>query len=207
MGHGAHGGRGAGDYLGTSEGYMANVWPMQQSAPATPQANAQTREQTREQIQEQAQAAREAAQTARQLAHTARDLARAQGQAIEEQIRAATQDIAQQGGPIIIQPRPPFQDEVIPRQVVELSIVLFSILALIIITWPIMRAFARRLDRAAVPPASNPELTAQLQRIEQGVDAMSIEVERISEAQRYMARLQTEQNADAPAIAPRSKMS
>ena len=37
---------------------------------------------------------------------------------------------------------------------------------------------------------SSPVMTEQLQRIEQAVDAMAIEIERISESQRFMAKLQ-----------------
>lgn len=175
---------------------MLNALHMQQAAAAAPDVNVQLREQVREQLR-----------AAREQARTAQEQARQQSQVIQDQVRAATQDFPG-GGPVIIQPsRPPFREEAIPHEVVQLSIVLFSILALTIITWPIMRAFARRMDRGAVAPASNPELSAQLQRIEQGVEAMSIEVERISEAQRYMARLQTERGAEAPALAPRSPMS
>jgi len=36
-----------------------------------------------------------------------------------------------------------------------------------------------------------PAVAGQLQRIEQAVEAMSIEVERISESQRFMAKLRT----------------
>jgi hypothetical protein len=43
-------------------------------------------------------------------------------------------------------------------------------------------------------------MTEQLQRIEQAVDAMSIEVERISESQRFLAKLQTGQGAEPVAL-------
>lgn len=48
-------------------------------------------------------------------------------------------------------------------------------------------------------------LTQQLARIESAVDAISLEVERISEAQRFSARLQAEgATARLPADRPRS---
>ena len=68
--------------------------------------------------------------------------------------------------------------------------------AVIIIGWPLARAFGRRMDRKSDVGAVNPGVTAQLQRIEQAVDAMSIEVERISESQRFMAKLQQAGSAD-----------
>jgi hypothetical protein len=49
-------------------------------------------------------------------------------------------------------------------------------------------------------------LTSQLQRIENNVDSMAIEIERISEAQRYMVRLQSER-AGQPALAPKQPAS
>jgi hypothetical protein len=83
---------------------------------------------------------------------------------------------------------------------VELGIAFFCMLAVIIVGLPIARAFARRLDRKAVPPAMNPDVATQLQRIEHAVEAMAIEVERISEAQRYMARLQSDRAAESAAL-------
>jgi hypothetical protein len=77
----------------------------------------------------------------------------------------------------------------------------FIMCAVMVVGWPISRALGRRLERrgdgpAAIPPA----LTEQLQRIEQAVDAMSIEVERISESQRFMARLQSQAGAERVAL-------
>lgn len=57
----------------------------------------------------------------------------------------------------------------------------------------------RRLDRRSVTPALGPEVAAQIGRIEQAVDTMAIEVERISEAQRYIAKLQAERLGE-PAV-------
>jgi hypothetical protein len=47
--------------------------------------------------------------------------------------------------------------------------------------------------RASVRPVrESPESSQRLERIEQAVDAIAIEVERISEAQRFQTRLMTE---------------
>ena len=68
--------------------------------------------------------------------------------------------------------------------------------AVMVIGWPIARAFGKRIERRAAEPAAlNPQMAEQLQRIEQAVDAMSVEIERISESQRYLAKLQS-----APAL-------
>ncbi len=91
--------------------------------------------------------------------------------------------------------QPPFDHAGIPPGAVEISIAFFLMLAIIIVGLPLARAFARRLDRAPVRPGIAPEVVEQLQRIEHGMEAMSIEVERISESQRYLAK-----RLDTPAI-------
>ena len=54
------------------------------------------------------------------------------------------------------------------------------------------RAFARRMDRKAVQPTLSPELAEQLMRLEQSVDTIAVEVERVSEGQRFATRLLSE---------------
>jgi hypothetical protein len=53
---------------------------------------------------------------------------------------------------------------------------------------PLVRAFARWLDRRGAPVAA-PDVTARLDRIEQAVDTVAVEVERIAEGQRYSSKL------------------
>ncbi|GAC1647114.1 MAG: hypothetical protein NVS4B3_00650 [Gemmatimonadaceae bacterium] len=60
-----------------------------------------------------------------------------------------------------------------------------------LIGWPIARAFGRRIERRGDHAAIGPGLADQLHRIEHAVEAMSIEIERISESQRFMAKLQS----------------
>jgi cation transport ATPase len=96
---------------------------------------------------------------------------------------------------------PAFPPNAIPSQVVDISIAFFIMFAVIIIGWPLARAFGRRLERRGqILPGSDPALAGQLQRIEQAVEAMSIEIERISESQRFMAKLQSETAAERNAL-------
>ena len=82
--------------------------------------------------------------------------------------------------------------------VVQLAQVLFTVLVFVVgisVVGLVNRYLKRRIDRP-LPP----EHDQRLDRIEQAVDAIAIEVERISEAQRFAARLLSEgQPADAPA--------
>jgi hypothetical protein len=83
---------------------------------------------------------------------------------------------------------------VIPQQVVDISIAFFLTMAFIIVGLPLARAFARRMDRRATGPAQIPgEVTTQLAQLNQAVDAIAVEVERISEGQRFTTRLLSEQ--------------
>ena len=57
---------------------------------------------------------------------------------------------------------------------------------------PMARAYARRMDRDARAPSVPPELQARLERMEQALDSIAIEVERISEGQRFTTKLLAE---------------
>ncbi len=88
----------------------------------------------------------------------------------------------------------PFPD--IPPQVVDISIAFFVTLATIFIGTPLARAFARRMDRKTAPAAAPaPEVVSRLDRIEQAVDSIAVEVERISEGQRYVTKVMAETRA------------
>jgi hypothetical protein len=88
----------------------------------------------------------------------------------------------------------PNSNDIIPQQAVDISIAFFLTMALIIIGLPLARAFARRMDRKSGGTAQIPsEVTAQLGHLSQAVDAIAVEVERISEGQRFTTRLLSEQ--------------
>jgi hypothetical protein len=64
---------------------------------------------------------------------------------------------------------------------------------------PFVRALARRWERDSSQASLPPDLTTRLERIEQAVDAVALEVERISEGQRFTTRLLSERVGDAGA--------
>ncbi len=64
---------------------------------------------------------------------------------------------------------------------------------------PFVRALARRWERESGQPSLPRDVEARLERIEQAVDAVAVEVERISEGQRFTTRLLTERAAEATA--------
>jgi hypothetical protein len=79
--------------------------------------------------------------------------------------------------------------DMIPPQVVDLAYGFFFMVAAIVIGFPLSRAFSRRLERGSQTAAISPAVSDQLLRIEQAVEAMALEVERISEAQWYLTKL------------------
>lgn len=70
-------------------------------------------------------------------------------------------------------------------------------LFIVIVLLPLSIALARRIWRRGVATITSlpAELTERLTRLEQGMDAVAVEVERIGEGQRYMARLFSEDGA------------
>jgi hypothetical protein len=99
------------------------------------------------------------------------------------------------------------QDVHIPPEAIHAAIMLgryfFAGCVILGVVPPVIRLFARRFERRqvieAVPSA---DTTARLERIEQAVDAVAVEVERIAEAQRFSAKLLAEKRA--PLLAPQS---
>ena len=94
--------------------------------------------------------------------------------------------------PIVFTTQPPntFHTPMIPPQAVDISIAFFITCAVIVVGWPISRALGRRFEKRGTTPLLDASVADQLQRIEQAVEAVAIEVERISESQRFLARLQ-----------------
>jgi antitoxin component of RelBE/YafQ-DinJ toxin-antitoxin module len=57
---------------------------------------------------------------------------------------------------------------------------------------PLSRAFARKMDAEAKNPRLPLDVTNRLERMDQALEAIAIEVERISEGQRFTTRLLSE---------------
>jgi hypothetical protein len=63
---------------------------------------------------------------------------------------------------------------------------------------PIARAYSRRMDAESKNPRLPAEVTDRLERMEQALDSVALEVERISEGQRFTTKLLSEgRGADA----------
>jgi hypothetical protein len=85
---------------------------------------------------------------------------------------------------------------------VIVPIVMFAMVPVTAIGVPIARAYARRMSNT--PPERVPaEVSDRLQRMEQAIDSIAVEVERISEGQRFTTKLLADRTAP-PAVAPPS---
>jgi hypothetical protein len=85
---------------------------------------------------------------------------------------------------------------------VLIPIVMFAMVPVTAIGVPIARAYARRIS--STPPERVPaEVSERLQRMEQAIDSIAIEVERISEGQRFTTKLLADRTAP-PLVAPPS---
>ncbi|WP_309669912.1 hypothetical protein [Gemmatimonas sp.] len=123
-------------------------------------------------------------QLERDIAANGRELARAPGELVSEEAAA------QRYGPFS------------SGQLTAISIV-----SIVMIWGPLAWAAARLMIKRSNQPKPSAQLlegTARLERIEQAVDAMSIEIERISEGQRFVTQLMSSK-APAPALVERTE--
>ena len=72
-------------------------------------------------------------------------------------------------------------------------IALASLISATIVLTPIARAWGRRIEnQSKQPPLPNAQQDARFDRLEQAMDAVAIEVERIAEGQRFVTKLLAE---------------
>lgn len=98
--------------------------------------------------------------------------------------------------PVITVPPPVPQIRIGPQWDPDMIIALGGAV-IVFILFPIAIGLSRRLWRgrpaAPIPPAIN-DIPNRLDRLEQAVDAIAIEVERISEGQRFVTKMMAERN-------------
>lgn len=90
----------------------------------------------------------------------------------------------EEGSPRVIPVR-----DVIPDGVVDLFQSFVFLVVMLVVGRPIARAIARRIDRNTASPRVPEKVMQQLTGMEQSLDHLALEIERISEAQRFNARV------------------
>jgi hypothetical protein len=63
------------------------------------------------------------------------------------------------------------------------------------------RAWAKRIENKPTPPKISPEVAERLERIERAVDSIALEVERISEGQRFVTKVLSDRG-EIPKLPP-----
>lgn len=125
-----------------------------------------------------------------------------------ERVAREAQRIAEQAGqPVIADapPPPPLPPPfttgsgfpVDPAAIIREAIPIFgmslAMMMVLFIGWPLARAFARRSDKRLELGAANArDLQPQMRQLQESLDLMAVELERISEAQRFQAKLMSE---------------
>jgi DNA repair exonuclease SbcCD ATPase subunit len=167
----------------------------QEAAQAAREAQQEVRE-AQQQVRQAQQEVRNAQQELRNArTDDQRGAANQSLRAAEDQLREAENELRQVQGqtrstPMVYAgPPPDFQRPQIPGGVTDIAIGFFITCAVMVVGWPISRALGRRFERRGAAPVLEAGVTDQLQRIEQAVEAIAIEVERISESQRYLTKI------------------
>ena len=117
---------------------------------------------------------------------------------VDKQIANADAQVAQAAGvPGAIVEPPPIERNGPPEEVFVLGG-----LFIVVVLLPISLAYARRIWRrsAAVVSSLPQEVMDRLTRLDQAVDAIAVEVERIGEGQRFMTRVLAEKPVGAAAL-------
>jgi hypothetical protein len=78
----------------------------------------------------------------------------------------------------------------------------FATAIILAIGVPLVRAYSRKMDSESKNPRIPSEVSDRLERIEQSLEAVAIEVERITEGQRFTTKLLSEGRTSAAAQLP-----
>lgn len=122
--------------------------------------------------------------------------------ALDKQIATADAQVAQAAAvPGAVVPDPPFVRQGPPEEVFVLGGIF-----IVVVLFPLTIAYARRLwRRGAVAVSAIPhELMDRLTRLDQAVDSIAVEVERIGEGQRFVTRVLAERPMEPVAIPQRA---
>jgi DNA repair exonuclease SbcCD ATPase subunit len=121
---------------------------------------------------------------------------------VDKQIAVAERQIAQAAGVpgAVVEQPPPMEREGPPPE----AMVIVPALLTMFVLFPLTLAYARRIwRRSAAAVTSLPaELFERLTRLEQAVDTIAVETERISEGQRFMSKLFAENGGRGALNAP-----
>jgi hypothetical protein len=88
-------------------------------------------------------------------------------------------------------------DRIVPSGAVDIVQAFGATLLLMVIGLPIARAIARWIDRKSAVPHVPKHVVDRMEHMEHTLDDVALQVERISEAQRFTSRLLADERAEA----------
>ena len=93
--------------------------------------------------------------------------------------------VAQDGKPDVMIPI----HDVVPRGAVQITYAVSAALIAVAIVGPLLRFFLRRFERRQVTAHLNAGVQARLDAMERNIDTVAVELERVSEGQRFTNRM------------------
>ncbi len=79
--------------------------------------------------------------------------------------------------------------EAVPRGAVQITYAVCAMLVAVAFVGPLLRFFLRRHERRAVTAQLSAEVAARLDAMDRNIDTVAVELERVSEGQRFTAKL------------------
>jgi hypothetical protein len=79
--------------------------------------------------------------------------------------------------------------ELIPQRAVDITVALCSTLVVLVLGTPLLRFWLRRAERRQAQQPLDAAVAARLDAVERHIDTVAVELERVSEGQRYFTKL------------------
>ncbi len=79
--------------------------------------------------------------------------------------------------------------ELIPQRAVDITVALCATLVVLVLGTPLLRFWLRRAERRQLQQPLDAAVAARLDAVERHIDTVAVELERVSEGQRYFTKL------------------
>ncbi len=87
--------------------------------------------------------------------------------------------------------------DIVPRGAVQMTYAVCAMLVAVAFVGPLLRFFLRRHERRAVSATLSAGVQARLDAMERNIDTVALELERVSEGQRFTSKLLEQRAMDA----------
>ncbi len=87
--------------------------------------------------------------------------------------------------------------DIVPRGAVQMTYAICAMLVAVAFVGPLLRFFLRRHERRAISATVSAAVQARLDAMECNIDTVAVELERVSEGQRFTSKLLEQRSAEA----------